>query len=46
MSRSASYALQDKFLGLYFQDDFKLSRRVTLNLGFARGDGVAGDGAV
>jgi hypothetical protein len=33
MARSASYAMQDKYLGIYLQDDFKVSRRLTLNLG-------------
>jgi hypothetical protein len=33
MTRSASYATQDKFTGVYVQDDWKLSRRLTLNLG-------------
>jgi hypothetical protein len=28
-----SYAIQDKYMGLYIQDDFKLSPRLTLNLG-------------
>ncbi|MEK7405262.1 MAG: TonB-dependent receptor [Acidobacteriota bacterium] len=33
MTRSASYAEQDKYLGLYFQDDFKVTPKLTLNLG-------------
>ncbi len=33
MSRSASFAAQDKFFGFFFQDDFKLSPRLTLNFG-------------
>ncbi len=33
MDVSASYAMQDKFVGLYFQDDLKLSPKLTLNLG-------------
>lgn len=33
MNRSGSYAEQDKYLGLYIQDDWKLSRKLTLNLG-------------
>jgi hypothetical protein len=33
MARTASYAMQDKFLGLYFHDDMKLTSRLTLNLG-------------
>jgi len=33
MSRSASYATQDKYLALYLHDDFKVSRKLTLNLG-------------
>jgi hypothetical protein len=33
MARSGSYAEQDKYLGLYVHDDFKVSRKLTLNLG-------------
>lgn len=33
MDRSASYAFQDSFLGLYIHDDFKLTRKLTLNMG-------------
>ncbi|WP_238325877.1 TonB-dependent receptor [Bryobacter aggregatus] len=33
MNRTASYAEQDKYWGFYFQDDYKLSKRLTLNLG-------------
>jgi hypothetical protein len=33
MTRSASYAIQDTYLGLYLHDDFKLTRKLTLNLG-------------
>ena len=28
-----SYALQNKYIGLYFQDDFKVTPKLTLNLG-------------
>ena len=33
MDRNASSALQDNFLGIYFQDDLKLTSRLTLNIG-------------
>jgi hypothetical protein len=33
MEQSASFALQNHFLGLYVHDDFKVNRRLTLNLG-------------
>jgi carboxypeptidase family protein/TonB-dependent receptor-like protein len=33
MTRSASFAAQDKFFGFFMQDDFKLSPKLTLNLG-------------
>jgi hypothetical protein len=33
MDRNASFALQDKYFGLFFQDDFRVSTRLTLNLG-------------
>lgn len=33
MTRSGSYAEQDKYFGLYIQDDWKMTRRLTLNLG-------------
>jgi hypothetical protein len=33
MERTASYAMQDRYLGLYLHDDFKLSPKLTLNLG-------------
>jgi len=33
MTRSASAAVQDIFMGLYFQDDFKITSKLTLNLG-------------
>ncbi|MFN0122953.1 MAG: TonB-dependent receptor domain-containing protein [Blastocatellia bacterium] len=33
MSRTASFAAQDKFFGFFLQDDFKLRPKLTLNLG-------------
>ncbi|MFN3327028.1 MAG: TonB-dependent receptor, partial [Bryobacteraceae bacterium] len=33
MSRSANFAQQDKFLGLYIHDDFKVTPKLTLNMG-------------
>jgi len=33
MTTTASYATQNKYIGLYFQDDFKLTSRLSLNLG-------------
>ena len=33
MQRSASYATQDKFAGLFIQDDWKATRKLTLNIG-------------
>jgi hypothetical protein len=33
MNKTASYAGQNTYLGLYFQDDYKLSRKLSLNLG-------------
>ncbi|HEX4949438.1 MAG TPA: TonB-dependent receptor [Blastocatellia bacterium] len=33
MSRSASFAAQDKFYGFFLQDDYKLAPKFTLNLG-------------
>lgn len=33
MARTASYALQDSYLGLYLQDDFRITPKLTLNLG-------------
>ncbi|MGH9937390.1 MAG: hypothetical protein ACREAM_14180, partial [Blastocatellia bacterium] len=33
MTRGASFAAQDKFFGFFIQDDFKLSPKLTLNLG-------------
>lgn len=33
MTRAASYATQDKFFALFIQDDYKLTRKLTLNVG-------------
>jgi hypothetical protein len=33
MTRSGSYAEQDLYTGLYIQDDWKISRKLTVNLG-------------
>jgi hypothetical protein len=33
MARTASYAGQNTYFGLYFQDDYKVSRKLTVNLG-------------
>ncbi len=33
MARTASFAQQDKYFGLFFQDDFKVTPKLTLNLG-------------
>ncbi|HET8547265.1 MAG TPA: carboxypeptidase-like regulatory domain-containing protein [Bryobacteraceae bacterium] len=33
LQRTASLAEQDKFIGLFIHDDFKVTRRLTLNLG-------------
>jgi Carboxypeptidase regulatory-like domain/TonB dependent receptor len=33
MEQSTSYATQDKYFGLYLHDDFKISSKLTLNLG-------------
>ena len=33
MAKTASYAGQNTYFGLYFQDDYKLSRKLTVNLG-------------
>ena len=33
MDRTASYAQQDKYFGIFLHDDFKLTSRLTLNLG-------------
>jgi hypothetical protein len=33
MARTASFAMQDKYIGLFIHDDFKITRRLTLNLG-------------
>jgi len=34
MSTTGSYAAQNKYFGVYFHDDFKLTTRLSLNLGF------------
>ena len=33
MNRSGSYAEQDKYIGIHVQDDWKVTRKLTLNLG-------------
>lgn len=33
MQRTASFASQDRYLGLYLHDDFKVNKRLTLNIG-------------
>ena len=33
MNRSGSFAQQDKYLGVYFHDDWKITRKLTLNIG-------------
>jgi hypothetical protein len=33
MTRSGSYAEQDKYTGVYLQDDWKVTRKLTVNLG-------------
>jgi hypothetical protein len=33
MAVTASFALQDKYYGFFIHDDFKVSKRLTLNLG-------------
>ncbi|MBI1898212.1 MAG: TonB-dependent receptor [Acidobacteria bacterium] len=33
MARTASYAIQSRFVGLYLHDDFKVAPKLTLNLG-------------
>ena len=33
MARVASYAEQDKYVGLFYQDDWKVSRKLTVNMG-------------
>ncbi len=34
MVRSGSYAEQDTYIGIFVQDDYKITRKLTLNLGF------------
>ena len=33
MTRSGSFAIQDKYYGIYFQDDWKATRKLTINFG-------------
>jgi hypothetical protein len=33
MTRSGSFAIQDKYYGIYFQDDWKATRKLTINVG-------------
>jgi hypothetical protein len=33
MTRSGSFAIQDKYYGLYIQDDWKVSKKLTINVG-------------
>jgi hypothetical protein len=33
MTRSGSFAIQDKYYAFYFQDDWKVNRKLTVNLG-------------
>lgn len=33
MTRTDSYVEQDKYFGIYFQDDWKISKKLTVNLG-------------
>src|SRR4051795_12909229 len=33
MTRSGSFAIQDKYFGAYLQDDWKVNRKLTVNLG-------------
>ncbi len=46
MVRTASYAIQSRFMGLYLHDDFKVSRTFTLNLGLRYEKGMANHGAL